>query len=905
MSSSSDRPAPLLYLLFLLSGASALLFQVVWTKKLVLLFGATAHATGTTLAVFMAGLALGSRLFGSRADTMLSPLRGYAFLELGIALTALFSLPLLGLINSVVGGLGLSSSQSAVLTLLRILGTAVVLLPPTILMGGTLPVLAKYAVRSQRRAGRRIGVLYGMNTLGGVTGCLVAGFGFIPSWGLRTTLCIGVGINLIVALIAKSLAARADAVPQPDQPPATTDDTSAESGAEEPSRSLGIVMLCALFMGGLFGLAAEVVWTRALLLHLPATAQAFSAMLGIYLTGLALGGFVGGWLADRFARPAHGYGLLQMLAGVVIIGCLFLFTQYGISTGQWAVLKLPGAASSHAASKLVLALTLAVVLLGLPTFLMGCAFPFAARFFSSQVSKLGSRLGVACMWNTFGATVGPLAFGFIVLPALGIQTSLLVCAAGLVVSGAIAASLAAANRGRWVVGAGLVGVLTLGSFSLPEQVLKTSYDRRFKKTLFYTEDTGGSVAVTEVDTGVETCRQLVVGMTSMISDNFGCRRYTRLIGHLPAMMHPKPKRVLVICLGSGMTLNCFRRHEAVEVIDCADISEGVVQAAKEHFAEANERALEDPRVDVILQDGRTHLLVTDRQYEIISLEPPPPNNAGIANLYSKEFYELCRSRMTDEGILAQWIPYHSATLPQIRSLMGTVAEVFPHSSVWSLYDGVEYAIFGHNSDAPIPVERLQAGMRRLKDHFEPVGIRSLEDVLACFVMGPNQLQTFVGNARPVTDDRPGIGYDWEAFDRLNIAAPTFARDVAHANMETLRHAEDPAALFRFSSERNRAAFAQRFTTTRTAWLMHDRATTIHAELRAGTFKEDLRIDRNFVAPVLMDPGNAYYEHANKQGLYLMILTHFVRYYIEQNESLLAAQYSKQALQLDALRGGKR
>lgn len=899
----NKKAIPVFSALFFISGMSALLYQVVWTKKLSLLFGVTTYAVSTTLSVFMLGLALGSWYFGAAADRTARPLKTYVWLEAGIALSAAVSLALLEAMDSVIGNLGFSSSWSPGFTICRLVGSFAVLIVPTFLMGGTAPVLAKVVVTSSQTAGRKLGLLYAANTMGGVAGCLLAGFVAIPVAGLRATVWIGVLGNLAVALIARMLVSREDAseVNIDSAAPAIPNTEVLAPSLNQPPR-LVRAMLAAFFITGFLGLAVEVVWTRLLLLYLESSAQTFAAMLAVYLAGLALGSALCGRFADRY-NPAAGFALLQCLTGAIILGSLVFWLPHWEAATQafsrWAGSNVGLIHDHNSAQKFLYSLVHSGTLLFLPTFLMGCAFPFAVRFFSGEIGTLGKTLGTAYMLNTLGCMLGPLVCGFWGLPYVGVQNSLIFCGLGYLICGAVLAAIRTPVKLHWFA-AGVVGLAALatGLMALPDRALLTVTQSKTTTMVYHEEDHTGSVFVLDLRLGNETIRQLLVGSTSMISNNFRCQRYTHLIGDLPMLMHPAPRKALVICLGSGMTLSAVASHPGIESIDCADLSEGVINSARQFFAAENAHVLEDPRVHVIVNDGRTHLLATPERYDVIALEPPPPNNAGVSNLYSREFYQLCKSRLKKGGMIAQWVPYHCMTLAQSQSVVGTMQSVFPTTTFWEFVAGREYCVIGHEDDAPIPYERIAARLAApaVNAQLSAVGIRNAEDLLACFLMGPAQVGKFTAQAPLITDDLPGLGYDMSAYAYVSMNNQAVNTQIQSAMLETTSYSEDPAGFFSFADKEAKAAFVRREAPVKKAWLMNSRATalTITDELKTEIV---LGLGRDFEAPTLLDPYNLYYQNVQKYGVYTKTMRRLASYFQQTGETTQSRQL---AVQLDLL-----
>ncbi len=854
------RPSLRIAAIFFLSGAAALVYQVIWTKELALRFGVTAHAVSTTVSVFMLGLALGSWVFGRVADRVRRPLAAYALLELGIAGSALVSLALLKAVEAVVASTWLPELGGPGLVALRTLGTLLVLIVPSTLMGGTLPMLAKELVGSGGSAGRSVGLLYGLNALGGAAGSVLAGFVTIGWLGLRGSLFVGAALNVLAAALAYALVrwGPARGGPEPDRapPPAA------------PTVPASTRMLAAFFLAGLTGLGLEVVWTRMLLLNVNSTAQSFAAMLAVCLTGLALGSLATSRLADRM-DPTRGYGLTQGLVGLSILLCAALWAHLhprSIEVGRWAVDLLPRSLRGEAMHQLAVCTFQCSLLLLVPTFLMGCSFPFAARGFGRSAPEVGRRLGSAFTWNTLGSMVGPLLCGFLFLPLLGIQRTVALFGTLSLLAGGALVLGSGRSLSRWaVLGVSVAAIVV--AWSRPDGfILSGIYERAGGTLLHREEDVCGSVAVREIDSGGRRVRQLLVGSTSMITDGFNCRRYTRILGHLPMLLHPAPKDALVICLGSGMTLSALAAHPDAATIDCVELSPGVVRAARAWFSEANGGVLGDPRVRVIVNDGRTQLLTSRKEYDVITLEPPPPNHDGVAALYSREFYELCRARLRPGGMVSQWIPYHGASLGQIRSMVAAVQSVFPHTTVWEMLDGREYCVIGRLDASPIPFERVAARLAvpAVATQLREVGVSSPEHLFACFVLGTEGVRAFVDGARPVTDDGPGLGYDWEAVNLVAPWVPRFERALQEAGLATEAHAESPARYLSFADPEAERRFLAQLEPVKAAWRMHALA------LRLFTLRPEEHPDlfrARFRAPNLLEPENAYYAYAADRGLY--------------------------------------
>ncbi|NCD32508.1 MAG: spermidine synthase [Spartobacteria bacterium] len=904
-------------LLFFISGMAALLYQVVWTKCLVWVFGSSGYAVATTLSVFMLGLASGSRTGGALADRMIRPLWWVALIESGIAFTAYCSGFLLTMLPQFLAHLDAAWLTGSKYLVLRFSGVFAVLFIPTFLMGLTLPILVRQCVLLGDGIARRTGLLYGLNMAGGVAGCLAAGFYLIGTLGFQGALHTGVLLNgicsagtLFMALVSQrkrwqSLSSPLPSIQRETEPTAMTD------------RRTGRSMQLAYFCAGFAILGLECVWTRILLFHLNSTAQTFSAMLAVILLFMSIGSVMGARKAEKCTHAAAHYGLLLLCCSLAIIASLAAWT-YGASGKSFAHLAtktfshLPVSCQTPLFDFLLRITLPTFILTALPAWIQGYAFPFAARFFTENKKYAGRNLGGAYMWNVLGCMLGPLVCGFLLLPNMGMQGSLMVCVGILVLAGCIVRI--GTRSMRWWQG-GFAALLFLGiAMLLPERILYSLFSDRTvfydqavlenqgviiehqgtNRIIFHEEDHCGSVLVMQQDIpqAAINLRRLYVGPTSMITDNFAAQRYTKLLGHLPALLAENPERVLVICLGTGMTLSGVAAHDTIKQIDCAELSPAVTRAVH-CYDHVNGSILNDPRVHLMITDGRTHLMKTRKTYHLITLEPPPPANEGAANLYSREFYELCSHRLSSNGLVAQWIPYHLLTLEQIRALTASVLDVFPQATLWEIYPGMEFCLIGHKQPKHIDFESLQSRMTSpsVQKSLQSIGISCTADLLNGFVAGTEQLRAFVDSTPPVTDDAPSVGY---CLNNLGLTTEYKPQQTAQENtLETLKFSDHLQDQVEFSTTESLQHFVDEYTRKRGAWLMDRKLATIAfiglQALQTGTGQ-----DQAFLPPPELDNGNPLYTSRPRITMYIQAFNRLVSYYEQQKELTQAMQYRMMA-----------
>ncbi len=731
------------FALFVLSGTAGLVYQVVWSRMLTThVFGATVQAVSATLAAFMAGLALGAYWLAKRADQMRSPLRFYAVLEAAIGLYAfLFPLLLKGTL-AVYLLFAKGRDPNAFLTALRFALALALLLAPTAMMGATLPALARQFARRFSDAGQQGGFLYAANTFGAVAGALLAGFALIRWLGVNGTLFAAGIVNIAVGAAAWYAARK---LPEPDEEEATPEteptETFSPSVVNASAAAFGISGFCAL--------AYEVFWTRILVFFLGSTTYAFATMLAAFLTGIAFGSAVLARFLPRIRRPALALGAVQALIGIASVLSLPIISEMN------AIVRGVG----FGGRPMVFAVCV-LVMLG-PTFLMGASFPLAARIASAGSSRIAAAVGGVYALNTAGAILGSVAAGYLMAPLFGIRNSVLLTALlNLVAAGWVLSADASLNvwerRAPLLTGA---AVVFAAFFLFPKThfFLKSAiYYEQFKdekppKTLSYVENADASVTVLEDADGI---RSLYVDTNEAANSSRWDAPSHRVIAHAPLLLHPNPKRALVVGFGMGRTSNSIIQHGVF--VDAAEISPGVPVAARQFFSKENNRVLDSPQFRLHVNDGRNYILTTTNRYDMISTGIIHPLvSAGSSNIYSKDFYEMCRGILKEDGVMSQWAPLHRLPLKELKIIVRTFLEVFPHTTVWYKYTPDFIILAG--SMKPFEIDFWE-WMRRaqLPDVDADLAKDDMDawSLLDSFLMGPDQARAFAGEGPIHTDDKP-------------------------------------------------------------------------------------------------------------------------------------------------------
>jgi spermidine synthase len=781
-----------LYLLcacFFLSGATGLVYEVVWLRMLGLVFGHTVYAITTVLAAFMAGLGLGSLLFGRRAARFADPIRTYGILEIGVGLYCALLPWLLSLLSTVYPSLyGLLSASYAAFGFVQFLLVATLLLVPTTLMGGTLPVLTQATVRGDTAIGQTVGTLYAVNTFGAVIGVAAAGYLVLPAVGNRTTVAIAAAGNIAVGVLAiwYSRALRAEvAAPAPSTRPAASRRAPAPADQPPPPVALDARLITiALGISGAVSLVYEVAWTRALALVIGSSTYAFSGMLVAFLVGIAGGAALYSLLWGSRRASAGTFAALQ--CGIGLTSALVL---WGFDRMPEIFLTLLGPASPGRVDLVQLAVSAGSLLA--PTLLIGATFPCAVAACSSSRARAGEDTGRLYAVNTAGAIAGAILAGFVLVPAIGVQGSI---KGGIVANLILAVVLAAVGPRpiaiwRWgVLDAALVAAgVTLFIPSWDLQVMASgpaihamSYLRqasteslgeilRTKAVLFYRDGPSATVSVTR---GGPHLALRVNGKPD--ASNAPLDMQTQLmLAHIPLLLARDQKSVLVIGLGSGITAGAVARHP-IERLDIVEIEPAVVQASG-FFTRENRDVLKDTRVRLVLADARNFLLTTPERYDVIISEPSNPWIGGVASLFSLESFRLARERLRPGGVMAQWVQSYSLLPEDFKMIVRTFKTVFPDVSIWHV-GSVDYLLVGRTTPAAIDLDQLKAryhGNAPLRQDLGSTGVLDWPGVLGYFILGGADVTRLVDGASLNTDDRLRLEFSAPRSLYLDTGGTTF------------------------------------------------------------------------------------------------------------------------------------
>jgi|SRR5271157_1597247 len=781
-----SRFLPVLLLLFAASGCAALIYEIVWYQLLQLAIGSTAVSLGVLLATFMGGLCAGSLLLPRiLARRWRHPLLVYALIEAGIGvcgILVLIGMPLIGGIYSAAVGHGMPA------ILLRALVCAVCLMPPTLLMGASLPAIARW-IETSPRGVAWLGLLYGANTAGAVAGCLLAGFYLLRVFDMTAATLAAAAINGLVALGSWYLS-RTTPERAPAGPP---------GGAAAPSRAgrrRFQAAYAAIALSGATALGAEVVWTRLLGLLFGATVYTFSIILAIFLAGIGLGSAAGS-LFSRSARPRAALGICQLLLAGAIAWTAFTLSR---SLPYWPVNPLLSG-SPWITFQVDMARAIWTILPA--TLCWGASFPLALAAVAGRQDDPGRLVGGVYAANTFGAIVGALAFSMILIPRIGTQQCQRALMA-LAALGALCMLLPAAWRARSKPAAlaalaaslGALGYLAAGVAPVPGNLI--AYGRRMitsaagSELLYVGEGMNASIAITRWSDGAIQFH--VSGKVEASTEPYDMR-LQRMLGHMPALVHPRPQSVLIVGFGAGVTAGTFVTHPGIRRIAVCEMEPIIPPTATRFFARENYNVMNDPRTRIYYDDARHFVLTTRDKFDIVTSDPIHPWVKGSATLYSREYFELVRERLNPGGVVTQWVPLYESSAEVVKSEIATFFEAFPEGSIWANeLNGGGYDVFllGQREPGRIDVDAMEARLEepayaRAAESLREVGLGTAVDLLSTYAGQERDLKPWLLGAEINHDGNLRLQY------MAGLAVNANAEQAIYDDM--LRYRQYPSNLF--------------------------------------------------------------------------------------------------------------
>jgi spermidine synthase len=773
---------------FVLSGATGLIYEILWARMLGLVFGATTFAVSAVLAAFMGGLALGSATAGRVAARIVRPLRAYGLMEIGIALYAL-AVPLLFRVVDSLYVLIWNQFHPGfyAFNVWRFVLSCLVLLVPTTLMGATLPVLSAAILRTRTYASTSIARLYTCNLVGAILGTLAAGFVLLPNYGVRATIWTAAVFNIFIGLVALMIDGKgAKDSSQADEAEA---DARVEASALRPlsedeehaiadvgadvSKNRKFWLWCA-FVSGFVTIGTQVAWTRVLTMVIGSSTYAFSIVVALFLIGLSGGAYAVG------RKRSYGNPRRLILAVELLIAASLLLSLWVANQTPTLLINLGINLKVNSwLGLLALQALAAAVLLLVPALLMGTVMPLVLVWATCARRESSVRLvGRSYAVNTLGAIAGAFSAGFVLIPKGSTRLTILAAAALCVIvagaayeptranadrdlyrglkAGATCALLVtlffiapSLNLGSLSIGAydGLVRVLAKSQGSIAESEDR-KYSRETNRLLFYKEGPTATVSVRE-DWGI---RSLAINGRTNASDRDDMPTQV-MVGVLPTLIAPRIENGLMVGFASGISTGSMLQTQ-LKNLECVEL-EPATREASQFFNHVNNHPLEDTRLRLMIDDARTYLHVTRARYDIIVSEPSHPWVPGVANLFTKEFFELAGNRLNDDGIFVQWVQIYQLSTENLRTVLETYRSVFPHVMVFRVGGaarGKDLILVGSRTPLSFAHMSERLNDERVKKELARVNINGAEDVLSWYVCDETELAPAVAGAVINTDD---------------------------------------------------------------------------------------------------------------------------------------------------------
>lgn len=747
----------ILLLLFYVSGASGLVYEIIWVRMFSLVFGNTNYAATTVLSAFFAGIAAGSLFFGKKSDAIRQPLRMYGILELAIGIAAMAVPVLISMADTLYPYLYRHLGESSALFfVVRFLLSFVIVFIPTFFMGGSLPLIIRLTSLLKEGFGKSVSLLYAFNTFGGVTGSFVSGFLLIRYMGIHSAVLAGAVLNVMVGIAA--LGASRWLHCAPSAPGLVQEADLHGSENRQTYFSPRRLLFCIAFLTGLLSLSFEVVWARLLVYVLSSSVYAFNIMLTTFLFGIALGSLTARKLIVRSTHAGRQCGGFLWCTG--IYGVLTIPLMVLLAGRDEAIMSFFGLQTWFAYN--VGRFVESAIVLLIPTFLMGIVFPFVASLAKPEDASGSSVIGNVYFVNTVGGIAGAFIGGFILIPLFGCKWSILVLSACYLVAGAV---MVARYSSGYMTRMGAVlmsaAVMVAAVFSLQGNPFAPLFNIREKgsEITYIREGVSGTVTVHQHP----SFKVINVNRVNVAGTSFVLRTTQKLQGLVPLLVRKDPRLVCQIGFGSGETSSIVVRYEGVERLDVVDIS-GEVFAAAPEFHDINGGVYRSEKFKPIVMDGKNYMHLTDQKYDLIMNDSIHPVECGNASLYTKEYFEDCKRRLRDGGVMSSWFPLFALDQEDFKSLIHTFNTVFPGCTLWVGNNCVNRhaLLIGRKDgkDVEIDFDFVQKALQRewIRKEFADIRMYTVYDVIDSFMLNGDAISALTRDAYVNTDLHPVLEY---------------------------------------------------------------------------------------------------------------------------------------------------
>lgn len=750
---------------FALSNMAALIYQISWTKNLSYVFGTSVYAIGTVLACFMAGLAFGSFVFGKCADRSTNPVRLFAYVEMALGLYALLLIQLFTLLPQPYSLLHRIFEGSPIMNLMLFAFSFNVLIIPTSLIGGTFPIMNRIYSRIDS-VGKDVGTVYSLDTVFAGAGALIAGFVLLPAMGISMTAAIGAAINIVAGIYLYGISR--DKTERTIENRVKSDMKTKMTGLYKTDK----VVFIGYFLSGFAALAAEVVWIRVLSLTIGTSIYAISIITASFLIGLSFGSYLISRFIQRLKHLLTVFAFIEL--GIGFSGVILMLIMENLDIPY---LMLYHSLDSFYPFTAALFFTIFLIFL-IPTTLMGATMPLVGKIITKNPGFIGSDIGAVFTINTGGAIFGTFFTSFFFIPGIGLtKTGALLSALNIFVALLVFANSERESLKKFYSFAGLSVILCLylasttinplfaGAYYHGTQLkdIKSWENMKSGSELVHFED--GLYGVVSAVRQGEYIALRIDGKSE--SSNVPVELVTEYqLAYIPLFAHRLPKEVMLIGLGGGFTLDAITNFKEVGSIDLIEINPHLADVTGKYFSEYNNNALSDPRVNLVIDDGRNHLLSRDRKYDVIISQPSNIWLSGEGGLFTKEMYEGVRTHLKKGGVFGQWLPMYELGTQDFRTFLATFSRVFPYSTLWIVdYDAVlvgsmepiEYD-YGYIRDSIASNPSINSDFKMMSDVLvTTTRYAQLYQIVVPYRMDGNDIKEFSGTVIN-TDDHPVLEF---------------------------------------------------------------------------------------------------------------------------------------------------
>lgn len=709
---------------------------MVWLKKLHLIFGVTTPSIVAILVAFMAGLSLGSFFIGKYSKKIKNPFLIYGILEGAIGIYALFMDLFFNIMDKLFIVFYNSLSESPLFfDFLRFLLSLFVLLIPTFLMGGTLPLLVQGTESLDKNFSKRTGLLYGVNTLGAFTGTFLSTFFTIPAYGFKITNLIAVFLNFTIFFIALFLKNKENHLEKP----------------EIQGEKLKKYLIYIVFFMGFTSFGYEILWNRILILHTGSNVYAYGLVLCNILLGIGIGSIFYTILSKNIKNPTKTLGIIELLLG--IFGFLQIYLFLNLTDILTFFAKMPWNKASHQIfGSLFLGSSLCLLF---PSLIMGFSFPLSVKIFFSERKTPGMISGKVYGVNTLGCITGTIITGLILVPSTGTLRSFFLM---VIINLSIALILLKNSLQR-------ITTLILMLFTVflmiyfPKEKIFTSagvYREEIDNIIAFKEDITGAIIAIQKPDGLS----LEINGINVAGTSPDLYLIQKLQGHIPLLLSERHKRVLHIGLGSGGTLNTVSKYPVDEII-VAEISPGIIEVSSRYFKGVNEDVFKDKRVKIKIADGRNFVLSSPKKFDVILSDSIHPKYLGNGFLYTRDYFQLIYKKLESNGIASMWLPLYSLTLKNYKEILKAFSDTFPYTTVWWFPEPMNSFTIVVGSKKPFAFSQFLSKMQDsiIKEDLAMIGLDKSEKLLSCLIMNEKNLEKFLTGIQPHADNLPTVEYE--------------------------------------------------------------------------------------------------------------------------------------------------